>query len=383
MLEHVSCWVANAGAWEFMNLVTEHKLIVDDAAQTRAIADESIDLVVTSPPYPMIAMWDDLFCGRNARIAEMLKMGKGTAAFKLMHQDLAPVWDRMYQVLKPGGFACINIGDATRKIGSEFCLYANHARLLNYLDKKGFSVLPDILWRKQTNSPTKFMGSGMLPAGAYVTLEHEYILIVRKGGKRAFKTETEISNRRQSAIFWEERNEWFSDVWMDLKGTVQRLKGKEARSRSGAFPFELAYRLINMYSVKGDTVLDPFVGTGTAVLAAMAAGRNSVGVELDAALLPAIHDNIMEIIPLANQRINQRLAAHAAFVQDRIDQNKPLKHRNRHYGFPVVSSQEKELLIDALHRVEPKSEKAWSVVYDRTARIGNSTAEPAANHTKK
>ena len=120
MLEHVSCWVANAGAWEFMNLVTEHKLIVDDAAQARAIADESIDLVVTSPPYPMIAMWDDLFCGRNARIAEMLKMGKGTAAFKLMHQDLAPVWDRMYQVLKPGGFACINIGDATRKIGMNF-----------------------------------------------------------------------------------------------------------------------------------------------------------------------------------------------------------------------------------------------------------------------
>ena len=140
--------------------------------------------------------------------------------------------------------------------------------------------------------------------------------------------------------------------------------------------------MINMYSVKGDTVLDPFVGTGTTVLAAMAAGRNSVGVELDAALMPAIHDNIMEITPLANQRINQRLAAHAAFVQDRIDQNKSLKHRNRHYGFPVVSSQEKELLIDALHRVEPKSEKAWSVVYDRTARIGNSTAEPAANHTK-
>ena len=75
-----------------------------------------------------------------------------------------------------------------------FVLYPNHARILNSLLDIGFSVLPDILWRKQTNAPNKFMGSGMLPAGAYVTLEHEYVLIVRKGSKREFKTEDEKRN---------------------------------------------------------------------------------------------------------------------------------------------------------------------------------------------
>ena len=137
------------------------------------------------------------------------------------------------------------------------------------------------------------MGSGMLPAGAYVTLEHEYILILRKGGKREFKKESDKQNRRESALFWEERNLWFSDIWFDIKGTpqtlgAQNLGDKTARKRSGAYPFELAHRLINMYSVKGDRVLDPFLGTGTTMAAAMAAGRNSVGYEMDASLGPAI-----------------------------------------------------------------------------------------------
>ena len=346
-----------------MTRTTNHSIIIGDAGRTTALPTESVHLVVTSPPYPMIAMWDDLFCSRSARVADMLEKSKGGDAFELMHQDLEPVWDLVYRVLKPGGFACINIGDATRKVGDDFCLYANHARLLHYLTKIGFSVLPDILWRKQTNSPTKFMGSGMLPAGAYVTLEHEYILIVRKGGKRVFKANAEMHNRRQSAIFWEERNEWFSDVWLDLKGAVQSLGGRGARSRSGAFPFELAYRLINMYSAKGDTVLDPFAGTGTVLAAAMAACRNSAGVELDPTLIPAIRESIEEIVPFANQRIDLRLETHQQFVAERAEQGKPIKYTNQHYGFPVVTNQEKELLINALEKVHTLGDLAWSVDY--------------------
>ena len=81
----------------------------------------------------------------------------------------------------------------------------------------GFQSIPLILWRKQTNAPNKFMGSGMLPAGAYVTLEHEYILVLRKGSKREFKKAEEKRNRHESAIFWEERNIWYSDIWMDTE----------------------------------------------------------------------------------------------------------------------------------------------------------------------
>ena len=128
------------------------------------------------------------------------------------------------------------------------------------------------------------MGSGMLPAGAYVTLEHEYILILRKGSKREFKLDAQKQNRRESAFFWEERNAWFSDVWMDLKGTSQNLGNRTARLRSAAFPFDLPYRLLNMFSVKGDTVVDPFLGIGTTMWAAMAAGRNCIGYEIEARL---------------------------------------------------------------------------------------------------
>src|SRR5690606_1592163 len=136
----------------------------------------------------------------------------------------------------------------------------------------GFANMPNILWRKQTNAPNKFMGSGMLPAGAYVTLEHEWILVFRKAGKRTFRSEAEKKLRRESAFFWEERNTWFSDLW-DLKGVKQKITNSGSRDRSAAYPFELPYRLINMYSVKGDIVLDPFLGTGTTALAAMATER--------------------------------------------------------------------------------------------------------------
>ena len=144
------------------------------------------------------------------------------------------------------------------------------------------------------------MGSGMLPAGAYVTLEHEYVLIFRKDTKREFSSDAEKSARMRSAFFWEERNKWFSDVW-DFKGTVQGLNHCDLRSRSAAYPLELAYRLINMYSLYEDTVLDPFLGTGTTTLASIACGRNSIGFEIDRAFSSFIFEQAGSFLPIANQ----------------------------------------------------------------------------------
>jgi DNA modification methylase len=197
---------------------TTHKIIFGNAADMHEIQNKSVDLVVTSPPYPMIAMWDEIFSKQNPAIGDALKKEDGKTAFELMHQELDKVWNEVYRVLKAGGFACINIGDATRTIGGEFKLYPNHARILSRCLELGFSPLPEILWRKQINAPNKFMGSGMWPAGAYVTLEHEFILILRKGGKRQFNTLEEKLCRRESSYFYEERNTWFSDVWQDLQG---------------------------------------------------------------------------------------------------------------------------------------------------------------------
>jgi len=343
---------------------TLHRPIIADSRSMEDLSDNSIDLVVTSPPYPMIEMWDKIFASFLPEITKLLAKEDGPNAFEAMHKVLDSVWAECYRVLKPGGFACINIGDATRTIRENFSLYTNHARILAAAQLLGFSSLPCILWRKQTNAPNKFMGSGMLPAGAYVTLEHEYILILRKGGKREFKKESDKQNRRASALFWEERNLWFSDIWFDIKGTPQAMGDKTARKRSGAYPFELAHRLINMYSVKGDRVLDPFLGTGTTMAAAMAAGRNSVGYEMDASLGPAISSMTNGLDVNTAQLIQQRLIRHITFVLERMKTHGPLKHKNLHYGFPVMTAQERELLFNTPLTVTQTPEHQFRVTYE-------------------
>ncbi len=321
----------------------------------KELTDKSVDLMVTSPPYPMIEMWDSIFSLQDPAIKNALDQKDGNTAFELMHQELDKVWAEAYRVLQEGGFACINIGDATRKINEEFELYPNHSRIIQNCLKLGFSALPEILWRKQTNAPNKFMGSGMLPAGAYITLEHEFILVLRKGRKRLFKTPEEKHKRMQSAFFWEERNLWFSDVWEDLKGTRQKVTSRKIRERSGAYPFELPYRVINMFSLKGDTVLDPFLGTGTSMAAAMATGRNSIGIEIDRNFKNHLHQRFDNIVEFSNGLIENRLANHLRFVQEKTRVKGPLGHISRAYGFPVMTGQEVEIIFDELDKINMKS----------------------------
>ena len=346
---------------------TTNQIILGNSKKMSEVPSGSISLVVTSPPYPMIEMWDDLFCSLDPRVKDALDSFSREKAFELMHKSLDPVWKETFRVLRQGGIACINIGDATRNLNGDFKLYSNHARILHYLLQLGFNILPNILWRKQTNAPNKFMGSGMLPGGAYVTLEHEHILIIRKGGKREFAVESEKVNRRKSAIFWEERNIFFSDIWMDIKGTRQGLSKKSSRLRSGAYPFELVYRLISMYSAKNDTILDPFLGTGTTMAAAMVAARNCVGYEIDPKLKDSIYDMCENIIDFGNQYINARLEKHMVFVAERLKSKGPLKHNNMPHGFPVITSQEKELTINEIATVK-KVAGLFEVSYLETPR---------------
>jgi DNA modification methylase len=352
---------------------TDHRINFSSAAHMADIADESIGLVVTSPPYPMIEMWDECFCDQDPRIAKLLTQGDGPAAWERMHRCLDPVWQELHRVLIPGGFACINIGDATRTVAEHFQLYANHSRILTAALAAGFTSLPLILWRKQTNAPNKFMGSGMLPAGAYVTLEHEYILVLRKGGKRVFNAAAGKALRRRSAIFWEERNQWFSDVWFDIKGSRQALVDPRLRARSGAFPLELALRLILMYSVQGDIVLDPFLGTGTTMLAAMISGRSSVGYEIESDLEVLMMSDPAAACRLARDHIDRRLSDHRAFVATRQAAGKPIKHTNKPYGFPVITRQEADLYLPCPAHIAPAGPHGWQVTYA-------SGAEPEPNH---
>ena len=210
------------------------------------------------------------------------------------------------------------------------------------------------------------MGSGMLPPGAYVTLEHENILILRKGPKREFQTSQEKQLRRESAFFWEERNTWFSDIWFDLTGTSQTLANDKARSRSAAFPFELPYRLINMFSTKNDNIVDPFLGTGTTLAAAMATGRNCLGFEIN----PGFQDQLLSIetpiIASSNNRINQRIHNHTDFINRRLKENYKFKYLNNHYDFSVMTRQEVDLFFNPLKSVERIDDCAMEVTYIAT-----------------
>jgi modification methylase len=303
-----------------------------------------------------------LFSTLNPLIADSLHQIDGPGAFELMNRELDKVWDELARVVKESGFVCINIGDATRKIGDQFQLYSNHSRITSKFMNLGFQPLPIALWKKTTNAPNKFMGSGMLPAGAYITLEHEYILVFRKGGKRAFVTDDEKNLRNQSAFFWEERNRWFSDTW-EFKGATQATKNENVRERNAAFPFELPYRLINMYSLKGDTVLDPFAGTGTSMFAAIASERNSIGIEHDRNFRSIMYDGLMALCKSANSVITKRIEDHIAFCENYQKENGTLKYKNECLGVPVMTKQEIDLDLKHVSKISAADLENITVEY--------------------
>ncbi|OLS20292.1 MAG: Modification methylase MjaI [Candidatus Heimdallarchaeota archaeon LC_3] len=342
---------------------TIHKVHFTNSQNLDLVDDSSISLVVTSPPYPMIEMWDNLFSNLNPLIKESLENKEGSNAFKLMHNELDTVWSGIFRKLIPGGIVCINIGDATRTINKNFQLFSNHSRIIQSLIGNGFQMLPEIIWRKQTNAPNKFMGSGMLPPNAYVTLEHEFIIIARKSGKREFKNKNDKSIRNKSSYFWEERNTWFSDLW-DFKGTDQNLSNTNTRSRSAAFPFELAYRLINMFSVQLDTILDPFVGTGTTTLASIATGRNSVGYEIELSMKDLLFEKISNSKKEINKLIVDRVSKHKNFVEERIQKEKVVKYTNQEAGFPVITQQETKLKLNSVNSINLINTDHFEVSYE-------------------
>jgi DNA modification methylase len=340
---------------------TTHRVHVGDARSMAEIEDDSVELVVTSPPYPMIEMWDDLFSDLDPTVGDHLDAGDGEAAFERMHRVLDDVWTEVGRVLVEGGIACVNVGDATRKVDESFRVYPNHSRIVTAFEELGFDPLPEILWRKPANSAAKFMGSGMLPPNAYVTLEHEYVLVFRNGTRREFEPGAE--RRYESAYFWEERNRWFSDVWTEIRGELQSLDRGELRERSAAYPFEIPYRLTNMYSVYGDTVLDPFWGTGTTSLAAMVAGRNSVGYELDEAFAGVFEERVPAVPGMSRDVVGARLDDHREFVAERRDAGEAFEYEADHYDVPVTTKQEESIRFYAVAGVR-ETEHGYRAVHE-------------------
>jgi site-specific DNA-methyltransferase (cytosine-N4-specific) len=211
------------------------------------LKDSSIHLVATSPPYSMIQKWDDMFLKQTGRTEPI-----GKASFIWQHALLKKVWKECYRVLIDGGILCVNIGDATRSIDKEFLCYPNYSMTTNQLYEIGFSTLIPIMWKKISNRPNSFLGSGFLPPNAYISQDIEYIIVARKGRLRQFKSKEQKQLRNESKITKEERDLWFSQLW--------QIPGNRGAKIDSSWNMEVPNRLVQMFSVKNDIVLDPFCG---------------------------------------------------------------------------------------------------------------------------
>jgi DNA modification methylase len=245
---------------------TTHQLIQGDARSIPYVADESVHLVLTSPPYWTLKRYND----GPAQLGHV-------SEYEQFLEELASVWREAHRVLVPGGRLVCVVGDVclSRRKHGRHLVVPLHADICVMCRKMGFDNLNPIIWHKISNANYEVdNGSGFLgkpyEPNAIIKSDIEFILMQRKPG--GYRRPT-AQQRRSSKMTKEEHSQWFRQIWA--------LGGASTRNHPAPFPLELAYRLVRMFSFQGDTILDPFCGTATSMLAAMKCGRNSIGIEID------------------------------------------------------------------------------------------------------
>ena len=249
-------------------LQTSHELIHGDARRASRLDEDSIHLVVTSPPYWTLKRYND-HAGQLGHVEDY-------AAFM---DGLDDVWRGCYRALVPGGRLVINVGDvclSRRKNNGRHTVVPLHATIQERCKAIGFDNLAPIIWHKIANANYEAGGGGFLgkpyEPNAVIKNDIEFVLMQRKPGGYRSPTRRE---RLLSIVSAENYQRWFRQIWSDVRGT-------SSPGHPAPYPVEFAERLVRMFSFVGDTVLDPFMGTGTTNIACARWGRNSVGVELDA-----------------------------------------------------------------------------------------------------
>jgi site-specific DNA-methyltransferase (adenine-specific) len=280
--------VAFAARPDILN--SHHRLFLGDAREmTQLSVPGSVQLVVTSPPYWTLKKYDGA--------AGPLQLGH-LDDYREFRRELGRVWERCFELLVAGGRLVVVVGDVclSRKKAGRHFVVPIHADIIRQCIKIGFDYLTPILWYKIANATTEVEGNGSPFLGkpyepnAIIKNDVEYILIFRKPG--GYRNPTSLQ-RTLSVIEKEDHAKWFRAIWADVPGQ-NRLRGHPA-----PFPVELAYRLINMFSFVGDTVLDPFVGTGSTTVAAQRAYRSSVGFEIEPTYLDTAMARIHEELGLS------------------------------------------------------------------------------------
>jgi DNA modification methylase len=268
---------------------TTHRLVVGDSRDLSKIPDGSVHLVVTSPPYWTLKAYEP---GPQ-------QLGY-VEDYEEFNRQLAQVWEHCYRVLVPGGRLIINVGDVClpRRVFGRHVVFPLHATIQEHCRSIGFDNLAPIVWYKIANAKFEAGGGGFLgkpyEPNAVIKNDIEWVLFQRKpGGYRS----PSLAERSLSVIPEARHREWFQQVWT--------MGGASTKEHPAPYPFAFAERLVRMFSFVGDTVLDPFSGTGTTTAAAATWGRDSIGMEVE----PSYHD-------LASNRIAQLMEIVEALSDD-------------------------------------------------------------------
>jgi DNA modification methylase len=315
------------------------KIIIGDSREMGEVADGAVDLVVTSPPY-----WHIKDYGISGQV------GYGQSLHDYL-KDLYRVWQECFRVLRPGGRLCVNVGDqfARAVVYGRYKIIPLHAEIIGQGEELGFDFMGAIIWQKKTTMNTTggatIMGSYPYPPNGLVEIDYEFIVILKKPGpgKKVSKAIKEASKLTKK-----EWKEYFSGHW--------HFGGARQLGHEAMFPEELPRRLIRMFTFVGDTVLDPFLGSGTMIKAALELGRNAVGYEINENYHEIIREKIglKDTQPLFN-RVDI-LKKDAKFVESplleysaRIQNSQPLSGQTNISPdfFKVVAIQdEKTILLD-------------------------------------
>jgi len=254
---------------------THHKIILGDSRQMIEVPDNSVHLVITSPPY-----WQLKDYGSDNQIGFHEN-------YESYINNLNLVWKECYRVLHNGCRLCVNIGDqfARSVYYGRYKVIPIREEIIKFCETIGFDYMGAIIWQKITTSNTTGggvqMGSYPYPRNGILKLDYEFILIFKKLGESPKPTKEQKELSKMTAEEW---NTFFAGHW--------NFPGERQTNHIAMFPLELPYRLIKMFSFVGETVLDPFAGSGTTLLAAKRLDRNSIGFEINPDFISIIKEKL-------------------------------------------------------------------------------------------